>query len=496
MLFGFVLAFTQEPFNLPYCTFLVLPFVGFLAVRSLETAKQYLMGGMFFGFGYFGLTFIWIINPFLVDPDKDVWMAPLAYVIFVFSLSLFWSLAFYSSGYLMRKEKNENKKVFCLSISFALAELSRCYFFSGFPWAILSYGWIDTPVSVSFTWFGPYIFNSIIIIVGFNLIYPSMKNNVFRLIFLFSMLVGLHNDYSEKTVKKTSEHLTIRLVQPNIKQKDKWKKENAFNHLEKLINLSNKGSKPDLVIWPETAVYWLPEENPDKLMDIADQIRSPLIFGALRLNRDEKKLFNSMFLIDEEGKIQGVYDKKFLVPFGEYTPLAGFLRHLNVFGNEFRLLDSFSSGKGLELFNNSLLPPFLPLICYEALFSNEILGKVKEAHWLLNITNDAWFGNGGGPKQHLNIARMRALENNITLIRVSNNGISAKISGNGDIEKYIPLNVTGSVDVQLDLEVNRANTYYMTIGKSVSSYFHLMLLLLPVLYYSILSIRKKGEQLG
>ena len=109
-----------------------------------------------------------------------------------------------------------------------------------------------------------------------------------------------------------------------------------------------------------------------------------------------------------------------------------------------------------------------------------------------NLTNDAWVGNRGGPKQHLNIARMRALENNMPLIRVSNNGISAKISNNGKIEKHIALNKREFLDIELGLNIKRQSTYYKMIGKNVSSYFHLVLLLLTILYYSILKKRKKG----
>ena len=396
----------------------------------------------------------------------------------------------------MRDEEENRKKIFCLSILFAIAELFRCYLFSGFPWGILSYAWIDTPVSVFVTWFGPYIFNSIIIMVGFNLFYSSLPNDTFKVIFLITALLGLQNKYLENDFDEISQDLTIRLVQPNIKQKDKWKKENESNHIEILIDLSNKSPKPDLVIWPETSVYWLPEENPEKLKFIAEKVKSPLIFGALRFNRDTKKLFNAVFLINSEGNIKSIYDKTFLVPFGEYLPLGGLLKFLNIFNNSYGLIDGFSSGTGLEIIKNSGLPNFLPLICYEALFSNEILGKVKEAKWMLNITNDAWFGNAGGPKQHLNIARMRALENNIPLIRVSNNGISAKISQNGMIEKFIPLNKKDFLDVQLGLQVKRESTYYANIGKSVSAYFHSILLLLLLLYHLISNKRKKGDQSG
>ena len=167
------------------------------------------------------------------------------------------------------------------------------------------------------------------------------------------------------------------------------------------------------------------------------------------------------------------------------------MRYFNIFSNSYRLTDGFSRGTGLKLIKNSGFPTFLPLICYEALFSNEVLGEVKEARWIINITNDAWFGNGGGPKQHLNIARMRALENNIPIIRVSNNGISAKISENGKIEKYIAVNKRGFLDVKVGFNYKRENTYYTTIGKNISSYFHLILLLLPILYYAMFKNKKR-----
>ena len=115
-LLGLVLALTQEPFNLPYCTFLVLPLVSFLVIRFLTSSNDYLLAGLVFGNGYFGLTFIWIINPFLVDPQKNIWLAPFAYILFTLSLSSFWALAFYLSNYLIRDEQKNRTKVFCLSI--------------------------------------------------------------------------------------------------------------------------------------------------------------------------------------------------------------------------------------------------------------------------------------------------------------------------------------------------------------------------------------------
>ncbi len=112
ILLGSILAFTQQPFNLPYCSFLVLPLISFLVIHLLKTSKQYLFSGLGLGLGYFGLTFIWIVNPFLVDPQKFFWLAPFAYFLFVSVLSLFWAIAFYLSNHLMKDEQENSKKVF------------------------------------------------------------------------------------------------------------------------------------------------------------------------------------------------------------------------------------------------------------------------------------------------------------------------------------------------------------------------------------------------
>ena len=112
ILLGSVLAFTQEPFNLPYCNFLVLPLVSYLVMQFLKSSKQYLFSGFGLGLGYFGLTFVWIVNPFLVDPQKNAWLAPFAYFLFVSALSLFWAIAFYLSNRLMKDELEKSKKVF------------------------------------------------------------------------------------------------------------------------------------------------------------------------------------------------------------------------------------------------------------------------------------------------------------------------------------------------------------------------------------------------
>ena len=151
--------------------------------------------------------------------------------------------------------------------------------------------------------------------------------------------------------------------------------------------------------------------------------------------------------------------------------------------------NGFSSGKGLKVTDEISVPPFVTLICYESLFSNEIIDKVSGAKWLVNITNDAWFGKKGGPSQHLAISRMRALENNLPLVRVANTGISAKVNKFGKLTKYIPVDKRGFIDVKINREEKIKNSLYNKMGKNISSYLLLLTLISILVRYLILRKR-------
>jgi Apolipoprotein N-acyltransferase len=177
--------------------------------------------------------------------------------------------------------------------------------------------------------------------------------------------------------------------------------------------------------------------------------------------------------------------KSNLVPFGEYFPLTRFLGYINFFGKHKLLSNGFSSGKGLKVTEKISVPPFVTLICYESLFSNEIIDKVNDAKWLVNITNDAWFGKKGGPNQHLAISRMRALENKLPLVRVANTGISAKVNKFGKVTKYIPVDKRGFIDVKINKEETIKNSLYNKMGKNISSYLLLLSLISILMRYLI-----------
>ena len=489
MLFGCLFGLGHEPFNAPTIAFLSLPLTGFFWVNYTKNNTQSFVLGYFLGLGYFGLIFHWIINPFLIEFDNNFWIAIGGYVIFVGFLAFFWGLAFYLSFRSTQRIDTKKEKVLILSIFLVLMELTRSYIFTGFPWGIVAYAWINSPAIVFVSWLGPYWFSAIIFILGFTLSYPTFITFISGVVISFSFLYGFLGNNDELEGKHKDNFFIVRIVQPNIKQSEKWKKENENKNLNILLKLSEKEPYPDLVIWPETSVTWLPEENSEKLTNIVTKIKAPLILGGLRVNREKKEIFNSSFLIDKYGKIVSVYDKSYLVPFGEYFPFIRFLGYINFFGKHKLLRNGFSSGKGLKVIDKISIPPFVTLICYEALFSNEIIDKINDSKWLVNITNDAWFGEKGGPNQHLAISRMRALENNLPLVRVANTGISAKVNKFGKVTKHIPVGKRGFVDVKINREEIIENSLYNRLGKNKSSYLLLLSLISILVHYLILRKR-------
>jgi len=486
---GGIFGLSHEPFNLPIIGFFSLPFAAFFWLYFTSKTSRSFFTGYFFGLGYFGLIFNWILQPFLIEFGHNILIALMGYLVFVGFLALFWGVAFYLAFRVTKSINSNKEKILILSIFLILMELTRSYILSGFPWGIISYAWIDTPAIIFVSWLGPYWFTALILILGLTLFYPTILSYFLGTIFLMSFLFGSFVISKEEKKTDSDDFFIVRIIQPSIKQKDKWKKENEEKNLGILLSLSKKDPLPDLIVWPETSITWLPEENSLKLKDIASQIKAPLILGGLRLDRKEKKFFNSSFLIDKTGKIIESYDKSYLVPFGEYFPLSKFLGSINIFGTNKFFRNGFSAGRGLKVIDKISIPPFVTLICYESLFSNEIIGNIKGSNWLLNITNDAWFGKKGGPKQHLVVARMRALETNLPLIRVANNGISAKINEMGKVVKYIPLNERGFLDVKIYKEKKLEKSYYRLIGKNISSY---LLLCALIIILTICFVRRKN----
>jgi len=206
------------------------------------------------------------------------------------------------------------------------------------------------------------------------------------------------------------------------------------------------------LIWPESAFPFLLTEKPSALAAIADLLPkgATLVTGAARAERvagsDEPPMvFNSIYAIDDGGEIRAAYDKVHLVPFGEYLPFGGFLRGLGL-RQLIALPGGFSPGQALRTLTVAGAPPFAPLICYEVIFPGVVVAPGARPGWLLNVTNDAWYGTTPGPHQHFQEARVRAVEEGLPLVRAANSGISAIVDAHGRIVASLALGRIGTVD--------------------------------------------------
>jgi apolipoprotein N-acyltransferase len=238
----------------------------------------------------------------------------------------------------------------------------------------------------------------------------------------------------------------IRLVQPAIPQADKWDRSKRQSHLDRLVNLSRQGDVvPKLVIWPETAFAGFASRNQallDTTIRNATQNDGVVITGIPRFGGN-RTLLNSAIMIDHDGAIKAVYDKRHLVPFGEYMPFRKWLPFLEPIVGPI----DFVPGENNRLMRHDGYGSMQMLICYEVIFAGAVIGQEMRPDIIINITNDAWFGQSAGPWQHLVQAQMRAVEEGLPLMRVANTGITAGFDSHGRILGQMGLGRQGVLDL-------------------------------------------------
>jgi len=431
LLAGLGLAMGQAPYNFPYLALIALPALLWLLQKTCCWKGGFSVGWGA-GIGYFGLTLTWIVEPFLVDPERYGWMAPFALGLMAGGIALFWGLGFALA--------QRWPTALVLAGFWTLAELLRTYIFTGFPWALIAYNWVDTPIIQAASLIGVHGLGFLIVLTAGLLL--SRRGAVLAVLIAIS-LTGFGYNRLQTPIETTG--LTVRLIQPNATQTQKWDPEYIPLFYQRQLTLSAKIGKPDIVIWPEAAIAYLPDEQPFVRTQITTAAQAPVILGARR--RDENGVFNSLFLLNINGDIDALYDKYHLVPFGEYMPLQGLARQLGLKGLAEQMGASNAFGTGPKILQSETVPPFLPLICYEAIFPHGVAGPRPE--WLVQITNDAWFGEDSGPFQHLVQARVRAIEQGLPLARAANTGISAMVDPLGHITASLPLGEDGFLDSSL-----------------------------------------------
>ena len=434
--------------------------------------------GWMFGFGFFLLTFYWLGSAFLVEADKFAWAIPIAVLILPAGLALFWAVA---TGFSAFFWSGSPLRILWLALWFSALEWLRGFVLTGLPWGGLGSALTSNSITMqALALVGPdsmTLFAILLFAIPIWLIAEREARSLgfwlagcVGLLFVGQILFGIVRLSQPQDIP--AETATIRLVQPNIPQAEKWKFENRswiFNRLLALTTLDSDAfplDAVDLVIWPESAVPFYLIEQPGALAAIAQALpqKAGLVTGALRRESDvngHQEVYNSVYLLDSDGTVQSSYDKIHLVPFGEYLPKQAWLEAIGL--EQLTVQRSgFASGTNRSLLPTERLGRLLPLVCYEVAFSSEVLSFPDNADWIVNVTNDAWFGATVGPWQHLHLARMRAVETGLPLIRVANTGISAVIDGYGRVLHQLELKNEGIVQAMLPNKLKE--TAYGVVG--------------------------------
>lgn len=464
---GALAVFAQAPFDFPAVCFISFSLLvwlldGSVAERGSGFVRRLIpafVTGWWFGFGYFLAGLWWIGNALLVEADDFAWALPLAILGLPALLAFFYGFAAAVARSLW---SDGIGRIAALAFAFGLAEWLRTFMFTGFPWNAIGYAAMPTPLLMqSASVVGLAGMNALAVFVFASpALLASSRDRRLGLI-AATLIVAAHFGFGLwRPLPGADKTLSIRAVQPSIDQSEKWDtavRDRIFKtYLDMTTAKPADGQpRPDLIIWPETAVPFLFTERPEALAELGDVLQDGqmLLAGAVRgegSGEADARFYNSVVAINDAGEIASAFDKNHLVPFGEYLPFEDLLSQIGL-TKIVATPVSFSSGSSRAPITVPGGFKAIPLICYEAIFPYEVASVSAEGDFILNITNDAWFGDTPGPYQHFRQAQVRAVEAGLPLIRVANNGITAAVDAGGRMIDGLALNAVGSLDVQLPI---------------------------------------------
>jgi apolipoprotein N-acyltransferase len=463
LVIGASLALAQPPVSQPWVLFLALPLLLWL-VQGARGGWGGAGIGWLAGTGYFAAALHWIWEPFQVDADLHGWLAPFALAGMAGGLALFWAAAF---GIARQLGTEGLAGALRLGALLAAAEVARSTVLTGFPWALVGYAWVETPVIQATALVGIQGLGFLTLLaalaVGAGLPLGGRLSGRYggRLgaAAVAGLLVAAGWGYGAwrlaQLAPERAEPFVVRIVQPNAPQHLKWQPDMQAvfyqRHLEMTAAEGPMG-RPDIVVWSETAVPFVLGFADEYQAEIAEAAGgAPVVLGIMRVEllEFEENWFNSLAILGEGGRTKAVYDKHHLVPFGEFIPLQQAIRRIGGPTIETLTRGGFTPGEGPHLVGAPGVPAFLPLICYEAIFPRHMWAPEGRPEWLVQVTNDAWFGTVSGPFQHYAQNRVRAIEQGLPLVRVANTGISAVVDPMGREVVRIGLGEAGFADAEL-----------------------------------------------
>ena len=478
---------------IPFITFPVLVWlVDGAAAGRLGGVLAAATAGWWFGFGYFLAGLYWVGHAFLVDAKTFGWLLPFAVIALPAGMALYTALGLALARLIWPRG---TARVLALAIGLTLAEWLRGHLFSGFPWnaygyALVSPLWLAQGAALIGIW--GLTFLAVAIYASPAVLADDRKETRWPWLapaLSVAVIAGLAIYGAIRLYRTPTEFVDgvrLRIMQPNLQQDEKFNYAQKQQVMSRYLALSDRASGPQStgvrdvthLIWPESAFPFFLTREADALAQIAALLPegTVLITGGVRPPETKPgeavvRAYNSVYTIDHDGSIVSVYDKVHLVPFGEYLPFQGLLERLGLMQLT-KVRGGFISGDRRRNQPVPGAPSFLPLVCYEIIFPGGavprsdragwlydhfgryvdwpfVAGSGERPGWLLNLTNDGWFGASAGPHQHFQQARVRAIEEGLPLVRAANTGISAVVDPLGRVIASLPLGTEGVLDARL-----------------------------------------------
>ena len=461
---GMLSALALPPFYISPILLLGIPAL-LAAIGATAGFRSAFRRGWWFGFGLNLIGLYWITEAILFEADRFWWLVPLAVPALSAVMGVFTGLA---AG-VARRAQPGWPMAFALSGAWTLTDLARQFVLSGFPWNPMGSVW-EMPNSAGDAMIQPAAAIGIhgltlatLIVAAAPVLGWRGRGGALALLLVWAgggvLRIGGDKDGATAPIR-------VVVVQGNVAQGQKWDRSLVNTIFDRYLALTadglrQAGTAPAVVVWPETASPFQLETDANARQAIAEVTGSAVaLVGSVRFGQDGRPR-NSLFALTTGGTISRIFDKGHLVPFGEYQPSWAQLGIQLVPGG------GFAAGPGPQTLTVPGIPPAAPLICYEAIFSGQVVDAANRPAWMVNVTNDAWFGNSSGPRQHLAAARMRAVEEGLPLIRAANTGISAIFDAYGHEIARLGMRQTGTL-VE-DLPPPLSPTLYSQFGLWVPS---------------------------
>ena len=469
---GALSALAMAPFNAWPVLFLTFPTLVWLidgaGVGRWGGVTVAASTGWWFGFGYFVAGLYWIGYAFLVDAPTFGWLLPFAVIGLPAVLAVYTALAVALARMLWTRGA---LRILALGVMLTASEWLRGHVLTGFPWNAFGYA-LTSPLELAQS-------ASVIGLWGLTFIAVTVFASPATLtddraetryawlppllsIAVLAAMGGFGAWRLARTPTRLVSGVQLRIMQPNLQQDIRFNYAARQEVMKRYVTLSDRASGPRSLgvhdvthlIWPESPFPFFLTREADALAQITQLLPQGtiLITGAMRLaepvNPADPSAYNSIYVIDHDGSILALYDKVHLVPFGEYLPFEHFLERLGL-QELTKQRGGFLAGDRRRLLTIPGAPVALPLICYEIIFPNDVVPPGERPGWIVNVTNDGWFGISSGPYQHFQQARVRAIEEGLPLVRAANTGISAVVDPLGRIVNSLPLGREGVVDSPL-----------------------------------------------